>query len=119
MAAKIENPEAVEPSDATTPDESSDAIATSEVVQPVEPAPQVAEVQPEPAQAATPPEAAPRPSETHNHVAIRDFAARFAHQILHFKAGEIIEARIGHALRAAGSPIKLVEKSAEETQGKL
>ena len=67
---------------------------------------------------------APEPSvpelvipETHDHVAIRDFAARFAHQVLHFKAGEVIERRIGIALRAQGSPIKLVERVGEETQG--
>ena len=58
-------------------------------------------------------------TETHDHVAIRDFKARFDHQLLSFAQGEIIDSRVGKALRATGSPIKLVEKLAEETKGRL
>ena len=61
----------------------------------------------------------PSVADTHNHVAIRDFAARFAHQVLHFKKGDVIEPHIGAPLRASGSPIKLVEKATGETKGEL
>ncbi len=58
-------------------------------------------------------------SETHDHVAIRDFGARFEHQVLRFSGGEVIDSRVGKALRALGAPIKLVERLAEETKGRL
>ena len=52
-------------------------------------------------------------------VAIRDFAARFEHQVLKFVEGEILDSRVGKALRATGAPIKVLEKSAKELKGKL
>lgn len=63
------------------------------------------------------PVAAPDKSATHNHVAIRDFKTGFEHQILSFVKDEVIDSRVGHALRALGAPIKLVEKTAEEIKG--
>lgn len=57
-------------------------------------------------------------SETHDHVAIRNFTARFEHQVLKFVKDDIIDSRVGKALRAKGAPIKLVEKT-EEPAGEL
>ena len=54
---------------------------------------------------------------THDHFAIRDFKARFDHQVLSFLKDELIDGRVGHALRALGAPIKIVEKTAEESKG--
>jgi hypothetical protein len=69
----------------------------------------------------TPEKPAPKPvpEVSKVHVAIRDFSARFAHQILHFKQDQEIEEFIAKELRAKGAPIKLVEKLAEETKGRL
>lgn len=111
MVAKIESPE---PSESEVTDEG-DATATEPVVEPQVVTETPAQVESTPSV----PEPTPADPETHHHVAMRDFAVRFAHQVLHFKAGEVIEARIGRALRSTGSPIKLVEKSIEETQGEL
>lgn len=62
----------------------------------------------------------PQPSTANkDHVASRNFMARFEHQVLSFKEGDVIEARIGEVLRATGAPIKLVEKLVKETKGKL
>lgn len=53
------------------------------------------------------------------HVAIRDFSARYAHQILHFQKDDVIEDHIAKDLRRLGAPIKLVERVAEETKVRL
>lgn len=58
-------------------------------------------------------------ADTHDHVAIRDFRARFDHQVLNFSAGQVIDSRVGRALRATGSPIKLVERVVEELKDAL
>ncbi len=59
-----------------------------------------------------------KPKAQVEYVAMRDFKARFAHQLLSFSEGEVIEERIGSVLRLTGSPIKLVERSAKETKGR-
>jgi len=84
-------------------------VAPDETVTP-EPEPEAPA--PEPSQA----EVDPGPSQTHNHVAIRDFMARFDHQVLSFVKDEVIDPRVGHGLRKQGAPIKLVEKPIEETK---
>lgn len=59
------------------------------------------------------------PDETVNYVAARDFKARFEHQVHSFVEGQVIDSRVGHALRKTGSPIKLVEKLVEEIKAAL
>lgn len=80
-----------------------------------------AETTPEVTAQAAAPSGPVEPEITENQVfvAIRNFAARFEHQLLSFVEGEIIDHRVGKSLRALGAPIKIVEKSAKELKGKL
>ena len=95
-----------------------------------EPTGEAPEVAPEPVPAAPAPVApvtvsvptAPAsdlPDESVNYVAARGFRARFEHQVHSFVEGEIIDSRVGHALRKTGSPIRLVEKIAGEIKAAL
>ncbi len=75
-----------------------------------------------PVVAATPVEAvaiADLPDPTKNYVAMRDFLARFEHLVHRFVEGQVIDPRVGHALRKTGSPVKLVDKTAEEIKAAL
>ncbi len=91
--------------------------AEPEVVEPIEAEPEVeqpSEVKAEPVEET--PVAEPvveGPLDNVHYVAIRDFGARYAHQILRFVKDDIIDPVIGHHLRSTGSPIKLVEKTDE------
>lgn len=96
-----------------TPVEASETDATTDAVQAQAPAPVVA---------AAPVEAAPiadLPDPTKHYVAMRDFMARFEHLIHRFTEGQVIDPRVGHALRKTGSPVKLVDKTAEEIKAAL
>ncbi len=73
------------------------------------PAPAAADPAPAPAPAPVPVAETPKA-----YVAIREFVARFEHQVHKFAEGQQIDARVGHALRALGCPIKIVEKVAED-----
>ena len=88
-------------------------VVEAEPVQAASPAPVVPEA---------PVEAAPiadLPDPSKHYVAMRDFLARFEHLIHRFTEGQVIDPRIGHALRKTGSPIKLVDKTAEEIKAAL
>jgi hypothetical protein len=102
-------------------DKENEIVAPAEAVAPTTDAPPAgaAAAKPDETPSVTE-EAAPEgPSETHWYVAIRNFVARYEHQLLTFVEDEIIDSRVGHKLRGLGAPIKLVEKSAKELKGKL
>ena len=99
-----------------TDGEATDAVAPVIAPAPLDPAP-VAEA---PSPPVVPTVSVSEPTEAGPgtvYVAIRDFTAKFAHQILHFAKDAEVEAHIGAPLRALGAPIRLAERLREGDRG--
>lgn len=102
---------------ATTDKTGSEAPAEDEAAETVEAPVPTPTAAPAPAPApAAPPAPAPSPTPVSGiFVAMRDFKARFEHQTLSFIESEVIDPRVGAALRKMGAPIGVIDRI-EETK---